>query len=127
MLKHLTEIAEALKQLHRSLVDAMKAEYEQSREPIRGKVALFQLVVGDPFFAWLRPLSQLMVDVDELLDGGRDPAPEEAQVAANAVRRLISPPTGPDDGFWNRYSPLLQDPRVVVAHARVKQALRAVR
>jgi hypothetical protein len=125
--QHVTEIAEALKQLHRSLIDAVSAEYERSQRPIGGRVALFQLVVEDPFFAWLRPMSQLMVDVDELLDGGREPSPEEAHVAANAIARLISPPKGTDTEFWNRYSPLLQDPRVVVAHARVKQALQRVR
>ncbi len=125
----MTEIAEALRELHLSLVDAVSLEYERSnQQAIPGRVALFQLVVEDPFFAWLRPLSKVMVDVDELLDGGREPSPEEALVAKNTVQRLISPPTGADGTVWIRYSPLLQiDTRVVLAHARLKQALHRVR
>jgi hypothetical protein len=121
-----TEVAESLKELHRALLDAVRDEYERTRSPIGGAAALYQLVVEDPFFAWLRPMSQLMADVDELLDGGRIPIPEEAKVAARSVQRLISPPEGSDGQFWSRYSPLLQDVRVVVAHARLKQALRRV-
>jgi hypothetical protein len=125
--QQVTEIAAALRELHRSLLEIARAEYERSVEPIAGAVAFFQLVVEDPFFAWLRPMSQVMVDVDELLDDDRTPSPEEAHAAANRIQRLISPPSGSDGNFWTQYLPLLQDPRVVVAHARLKQALRRVR
>jgi hypothetical protein len=126
--QQVTEIAEALRELHRGLIEAVRADYERSGTPVSGNVALFQLVVDDPFFAWLRPLSQVMVDVDELLDDGRTPSPEEAQAISNTIHRMISPSAGSEGAFWERYSPLLQaDTRVVVAHARVKQALHKVR
>jgi len=120
----LTEVADSLKELHRALLAALREEYERTQSPIGNAVAFYQLLVEDPFFAWLRPMSQLMADVDELLDGDRTPSPEEVQVAARSVQRLISPPELSDGQFWSRYSPLLQDLRVVVAHARLKQALR---
>jgi hypothetical protein len=37
--------------------------------PIHSPHHFFQLLTNDPWFAWLRPVSQLIVAIDEDLDG----------------------------------------------------------
>ena len=57
---------EALLALHKTLLDHVRIEYEREHGRVENAGALLQLVVGDPAFEWLRPLSQLIVAIDEL-------------------------------------------------------------
>jgi hypothetical protein len=67
----LDALATELRQLHSLLLDAVKADYEKLNGKTQGPFHMFQLVTNDPFFAWLRPLSGLMANLDELTDEKR--------------------------------------------------------
>ena len=64
----LLELHGALLKLHKALLDSEKIIYEKNVGPIRSPNHFFQLLTGDPYFAWLRPVSQLIVAIDETLD-----------------------------------------------------------
>jgi hypothetical protein len=51
--------------LHKQLLDLVRADYEREHGPIGGPGPLLQLVTQDPAFAWLRPLSMLLVEMDD--------------------------------------------------------------
>jgi hypothetical protein len=120
----------ALRDLHRALAERAARDYVWSQERIdplsRGE--LLQLLATDPEFAWLRGLSELMVDIDEADDAGPAEKEEFALGVRAAVERFIVPPAGgsAQDAFAQRYWPYVQeDPHVAMAHAAAKRQLSA--
>ena len=66
--KRLEEVRHALLALHKALVDSERISYESTIGAIRSPNQFLQLLITDPWFAWLQPLSQLIVSMDEALD-----------------------------------------------------------
>lgn len=64
----LTALVPALRHFHSALLDFAKGEYEFLHGPVKGPYALYSLVMNDPAFQWLRPLSGIMATLDEVLD-----------------------------------------------------------
>lgn len=64
----LDALAKALRHYHSALLDFAKGEYEFLYGPVDGPYKLYSLVVNDPAFQWLRPVSGLMATLDEVLD-----------------------------------------------------------
>jgi len=72
--------------------------------------AMLQLVIGDQAFAWLRPLSTLLVELDD-----KDLVPD-AVAARAAVERLMSS----GNAFSAHYLAVLQStPSIAAEHAEV--------
>lgn len=66
--KKLDALAKALRAYHSALLDFAKGEYEFLHGPVSNPFEMWQLVIHDPAFQWLRPLSGLMATLDEVLD-----------------------------------------------------------
>jgi hypothetical protein len=119
----LLEVAEALREVHRALVAATRAAYERDVGPAGGPGHMLRLLTEDPFFAWLHPMSELIVDLDALLAQELLPPGTVAAVRLE-VDRLAQAGGSP---FWEKYAPFLQsEPSVAIAHGRLKQALKAL-
>jgi hypothetical protein len=108
--------------LHRALLDAERQDYER----IHGRTnpgEFLALVIGDAGFAWLQPLTALIVRLDELLEEDSAPGDREAWLAR--VRELLAPdPQG--NAFQRHYAASLQrSVDVVLAHGATLQALPA--
>lgn len=116
------DVARGLRELHRALLDYAQAGYERTHGPVGGPGRLLHLVMHDPAFGWLHAMSELMVDIDELLDGELLTETDAAAVRSE-VEELISPPSGATD-FSRRYVAALQeDTDLVLTHARVRHLL----
>ena len=119
----LLELHDALLHLHKVLLDSERAVYETSVGPINSPNHFFQLLTGDPWFAWLRRISQLIVAIDETMDGNEELTVSSVDaVMSQSVFLLI--PAQSDGEFGERYVAALQrDPRVVLAHAQVAKRI----
>src|SRR5882724_3889943 len=115
--EHLAQLREAMMQLHKALVDSERHSYEQSIGTIASPGHFLQLLTQDPWFAWLHPVSELIVAVDEALDAKEPLTREGAEVLVKQVRGLlVASETG--EGFARHYFEALQrDPDVLYAHA----------
>ena len=84
---------------------------------------MLNLVLHDPFFAWLHELSELIVMIDETLDAEEPATPADAARLLAQARALLTPAeSGP--GFRGQYFDALQrDPDVVIAHGAAVKAL----
>jgi len=121
---HLDHLFQALLRLHKALLDDERVSYERVHGRIPSNGAFLQLVLGDAWFAWLRPLSQLMVRFDELTEEGGESARTEIVELLTSARTLLTP-TEEGDGFGRQYHDALQrDPDVVLAHAAFTGLLR---
>jgi hypothetical protein len=116
-----------LLQLHKVLLDDARAAYELDRGRVGSSASLLQLVINDPWFAWLHSLSELVVRIDEAIEPGAPSTAADAAVLVDQVDRLLTASeTG--EGFQHRYYEALQrQPAVVLAHADVRRALKAMR
>lgn len=120
----LDNLFRALLRLHKALLDDERVSYERVHGRIPSNGAFLQLALNDAWFAWLRPLSQLIAKLDELSESN-DPAPREAIPALLASVRTLLIPTEEGEGFGRQYYDALQrSPDVVLEHAAVGALLR---
>jgi catechol 2,3-dioxygenase len=120
----LRDMRSRLLTLHKALLEDARAAYEMDRGRVGSKASFLQLVINDPWFAWLHPLSGLVVRIDEVLQAESQASDADGRVLLDQVERLLSPDHGPD-GFTARYYESLQrQPAVVVAHAEVRRILK---
>lgn len=83
-----------------------------------------QLVINDVWFAWLRPITTLIVQIDETLAAKKPPASaHDFEQLITDTRALLSP-SREVNGFWKRYWVAVQrDPAVEVLHNQMEQEL----
>ena len=116
----LRDFSRKLLPLHRALIEAARADYSALIAPISSPGQMLQLLQEDPHFAWLKPMTTLIVDIDEMVRVDFERADFDAIVAR--LERLFGPT--PDPAFAEHYVPVLQqDVDVAVGHAGVRQAL----
>lgn len=121
----LGQLSRSLLALHKLLLDETRDRYLAEVGTIENRFKLLDLVINDPFFAWLHPLSQLIVRIDELAENEFEAADVLAVHAATA-EMLDS--GNPVTDFARQYSAaLLMHPDLIMAHADAKQALNGVR
>jgi hypothetical protein len=119
----LQELRDALLDLHKALIDSERAVYETSVGPIDSPHHFFRLVSTDPWFAWLRPVSQLIVAMDEALDAKEPLTSDNVDALMNESVFLLIPAETRGE-FGERYMAALQrDPHVVLAHAQVAKRI----
>ena len=121
---HLDHLFRSLLRLHKALLDDERVSYERVHGRIPSNGAFLQLVLGDAWFAWLRPLSQLMATLDELGEKGESPDGPYIATSIASIRTLLIP-SEEGEGFGRQYYDALQrGPDVMLAHAAVKTLLR---
>lgn len=110
----LVELRRLLLQLHKTLIDWQRAEYELDRGRLQ-TTELLNVMFNDPAFAWLRSMSGLIVRIDEALEV-KPPKPEiETGPLIAGARELIAPESGTP--YAERYHAALQElPDAVLAH-----------
>lgn len=119
----LRDIREALLRLHRTLLEWERRGHER----VHGRLSateFLQVVLHDPEFGWLRPLSESVVRIDEML-ADEDTVDEEAILVQ--VRALASPD---EEGtpYAQRYLQAIQaSPDAVLAHKDLLALLRRQR
>jgi hypothetical protein len=121
--KPLLELHSALLKLHKALLDSERIVYEKNVGPIQSPNHFFQLLTNDPWFAWLRPISQLIVAIDETLDAKEPLTNADVDAVMNQSVFLLVPAKSGGE-FGERYVAALQrDPRVVLTHAQVAKRI----
>ncbi len=120
----LRETSKALLPLHQALITAAKADFAEATSLDATPTQMVQLLMQDPFFAWLKPVTALIVDIDEMARVDFEPA--DVAGIADRVERLFGATA--ESAFAEKYVPILQrDVNVAVAHASLRQALRKLR
>jgi hypothetical protein len=122
--ERLVEVRQTLLVLHKALLDSERTSYEMVHGPIASPAAFLQLLINDSWFAWLRPITTLVVQIDETLAAKKPPATSrDFELLVNDTRALLSP-SREANGFWQRYSGVMQrDPGVAVVHGEIKKKL----
>lgn len=124
--KLLNDLRRALLRLHKTLLDWERGGYER----IHGRQSsndLLNALLNDPQFAWLRPISQLIVRIDELLGDKTPPMRNDVDAVVSQVKALTSP-NAEGNIYERRYDTVLQEhPDAVFAHRDVLKLLKEER
>ena len=119
----LTDVRHGLLGLHKALIVAEQVTFERIYGRVDSTGQLLQLVMNDPWFTWLHPLSNMVVRIDEMLDGDEELKADDVALLIAEVRALIRP-SELGDGFERSYYEALQRaPDVVMAHCEMKKLL----
>jgi hypothetical protein len=120
----LAPVREAILNLHRNLLDAERIAYERLHGRIPGSADVLQLAIHDPWFAWLRPMTALLVAMDEAMQ--EDSSEAEAQLPGLlAEARLLVLADEDGNDFQQRLFEFIQrSPDVAIAEVAAARLLR---
>jgi hypothetical protein len=124
--QRLAALRNGLLRLHKSLLDSERAAYERDVARITSTGQYLNLVLNDPWFNWLRDLSQFVVMIDETLDLEEPATDADADRLIAQAREMVSPAeNGP--AFQRRYYEAMQrDPAAVLAHGDMMRVFAAI-
>lgn len=121
--QRLSELRDRLVVLHKALILSERIGYEQTFGVMESQNRFLQLLINDPWFAWLHPLSELVVAIDETLDAKEPLDPTKASALLKQTKALLKA-SEEGEGFGRSYFEALQrEPDVVFAHADVMKQL----
>ena len=120
----LFDLRKALLHLHKTLLDWERSAYER----IHGRVSsaeLLKAIVEDRQFGWLRPISELIVHIDQTVDPELPESGAEIEVIV-ARARAVTAADEKGTPHAQRYHTALQEhPDAVFAHRDVTNVLKA--
>ena len=120
----LKEVRLGLLRLHKALIDAERGEIERRSGPMSSGHFL-QMLIQDEAFAWLRPFSELIVQMDEAF-ATREPIEEEAARAyVRQVVALLAPGEGTPPAAHRLDELRRRDGTVLGAHEELTRRLAA--
>jgi hypothetical protein len=113
----------ALLALHKTLLDHERLRYERTNGRIDSAGQALHLVMNDPWFAWLRPMSALVVQADEKLDDDHGVSASDVAAFGAQIRNLLQGSGGGPE-FQSAFQRALQEaPEAVMAQGRLTAAL----
>jgi hypothetical protein len=119
----LRALSRVLQDVHRGLIDFSRERYELVNGVVRSRSELLGLLLEDEAFAWLGPLSKIIVEIDELAAREVTSTEAEAEEMRARVEALITSSDDPN-AFGSRYIALLaSEPRVAMNHGELRAAV----
>ena len=119
--QRLITMRNGLLHLHKALLESERAAYERDVEHIKTTGQYLNLVLNDPWFSWLRELSQFVVLVDETLEQDEPADDEEAGRLIASARALVVPAEDGDRFGRSYWQAMQRDPGAVLAHRDMMQ------
>jgi hypothetical protein len=117
--QRLRAVRTALIRLHKVLLGFQREMWEREGGRITNSYEFLNVVMHDRSFAWLHQLSELIVQIDEMLDS-REEVKESNAVGLIEQTKFLLVPAEFGDDFQTKYFIALQEsPDVVLAHSEV--------
>jgi hypothetical protein len=119
----LREVRLKMLRLHQTLLEMERKSFERIHGRVNGG-ELLQLVINHEQFAWLRIISALVVQIDEMLDADEPASGADMINLITAARQLFT--ESDDQEFQQKHQAALQqEPEVVLAHSALMKLLRS--
>jgi hypothetical protein len=120
----LREVRQSLLHLHKALLESEREIYERRHGRIETNYRFLELLMHDPWFDWLHRLSELIVQIDEMLDAEEPPGKRSVDGVIDQAKGLLAPAEDGSGEFQRKYFAALQEsPEVVLAHGEVVKIL----
>lgn len=110
--------------LHKALLDAEQDSYQRVHGPITSKMELFQLVIGDEWFDWLRPISKFIARIDEAVASKEPLTPNEIHRLLEEAHDLLPLESDEAGEAAVRYQRAVENyPKIATLHKQVMEVL----
>ncbi len=109
--------------MHKHLLDNERVAFEIKLNRHLAPLEFFNLLTRDESFAWMKPLSALMAEIDEFLDESENVSERDAAAICIRIEFILRDPASTLAARYLRYLP--QDPDFIIAHAELRDALGA--
>lgn len=120
--KKIEAVRDQLLEFHKLLLEREKTAYEQTHGPILSRGEYLNLVLGHSQFEWLRQLSGLIVQIDEMLAPRSTAGPAEADAVLEEIRTLMN--ENSEDPFAQHLrTAMLESNTVGTAHFEILRTL----
>ena len=121
-MNHIQAVRTHLLDLHKALLDMERQDYERLNGQVTA-AAFLGVLTSDPAFAWLRPMTTLIVTFDDMLDDEASLQKADRIDALERIRAFLAPDENGNE-FQRRYSDALQQsPHVLLAHGVLMRLL----
>ncbi len=114
-----------LLELHRALIEAQRLAFEKNHGVLSAS-ALLDRLINHSDFAWLKPMTTLIVEIDEMLDGAAKGNADEAKACIEQLDKLFG--TGaPLNAFQTRFYEIIEThPDIAALHATLTGLLKTL-
>jgi hypothetical protein len=117
-------VREAMLNLHRNLLDAERMAYERLHGRVPGSADVLQLAIHDPWFAWLRPLTALLVAMDEAMLEDSPDADARVPALLEEARLMVRADEDGSDFQQRLFEFVQRSPDVAIAEVSAARLLR---
>ncbi len=122
-LQHLRHVRLSILRLHKALLNSEKTVYEQFHGRIQSSSEFFQLVISHEWFDWLRPISQFIIQIDDVLKA-KDPVTlTQVNDLLDQARQLLQPDEEGNTLEKRYYRAIQRDPKIAMMHSEATRLL----
>lgn len=122
--QRLRELRAVLLRLHKALLHSERVVYEQFYGRIPSSNEFFRLVIEHDWFSWLRPMSQFIVQIDDVL-GAKEPMTlGQVEALLEQARVLLQPSVEGTSAEKRYYRAIQRDPDIALLHAEATRLLK---
>jgi len=123
--QRLRAIRHSLLRLHKALLDSERESYEQHYGRIQNNGEFFRLVIGDEWFDWLRPMSQYIVQIDELFASKEPIQLGQVMELLDQVPKLLRASETGSLAEQRYYQAIHRNPDIAFMHAEMLNLLKS--
>lgn len=124
-IQRLRAIRHALLRLHKALLESERESYEQHYGPIHNNGEFFRLVIGHEWFDWLRPMSQFIVQIDELFAAKEPIQLNQVTDLLTQAKTLLQVSEDGSLAEQRYYQAIQRDPDIAFMHAEMFNLLKS--
>lgn len=117
----LERISKGLKAVHKHLLDNERVAVELKLNRHLAPLEFFNMLTRDESFAWMKPLSALIAEIDEFIDESENVSESDVASYRTRIEFILRDPSSKLAARYLRYLP--QDPEFIIAHAELRDAL----
>jgi hypothetical protein len=121
--QRLREFRIILLRLHKALLESERSTYEQAYGSIASSGEFFRLVIDHEWFAWLRPMSQFIIQIDDVLNPKEAATLAQAELLLATARELLNPDAEGTLAEQRYVQAIQRDPEIALLHADASKLL----
>ncbi|MCU0523795.1 MAG: hypothetical protein MUF72_03110 [Elainella sp. Prado103] len=121
--QRLRELRSLMLRLHKALLHSERIVYEQFYGRIPSSGEFFRLVIEHEWFSWLRPMSQFIVQIDDVLNSKEPMTLGQADELLDQARTMLQPSAEGTSAEKRYFRAIQRDPDIALMHAEVTRLL----
>lgn len=125
-LNSLQKLQSSLLQMHRYMLASLKSDREARTQQAISPTEWFHLIISEPEYSWMKPITGLMSDIDALMDN-YEVSEEDLKIIRQELENLFLIPSESVTDFSSKYQEMVRrDPDVMLYHGLLRQLIRAL-